>query len=191
MARRSDHTREELLELAIQSGITLIEEEGFAQFSTRKVAAKMGYTVGTLYHLFGSYDDFVLHVNARTLDMWYEDMEKAITATGSEAVHQMAKEYIRFSKEHYNRWIVLFEHHYDHDQDLPEWYKPKFSRFFTLLEKLLTSLTNDPHHTARVLWAGIHGICILSLSQKLGLVAADDPEKLAATLVASCLEKAA
>lgn len=190
MARRSDHTREELLELAIQSGIALIEEEGFAQFSTRKVAAKMGYTVGTLYHLFGSYDDFVFHVNARTLDMWYDAMEKGITAKGRDAVHQMAEQYIAFSKNHYNRWIVLFEHHASDNRELPDWYKPKLTRFFTLLEQLLASISKDPHHTARVLWAGIHGICILSLSQKLDLVAAETPQKLAFSLVDGCLATA-
>ncbi|HEV3447204.1 MAG TPA: helix-turn-helix domain-containing protein, partial [Gemmataceae bacterium] len=68
MARRSDHTREELKDLAIQAAIALIEADGIGQFSARQVAARIGYTVGTLYNVFGSYDELLLNVNARTVD---------------------------------------------------------------------------------------------------------------------------
>ena len=67
MARRSDHTREELTELAIDAALALIEADGFAQFSARQVAAKIGYTVGTLYNVFGSYDSLLLHVQSQAL----------------------------------------------------------------------------------------------------------------------------
>ncbi len=75
MARRSDHTREELTELAIDAATALIEAEGFANFSARQVAAKIGYTVGTLYNVFGSYDRLLFHVHERPLDHWYEFMQ--------------------------------------------------------------------------------------------------------------------
>ena len=68
MARRSDHTREELKELAIAAGQKVISDEGFCKFSARKVAKEMGYTVGTLYNIFGDYNDIVLHINFATLD---------------------------------------------------------------------------------------------------------------------------
>jgi hypothetical protein len=70
---------------------------------------------------------------------------------------------------------------------LPEWYVPKMARFFTLVENiLLPDMHNNrakAKRAARVLWAGIHGICILALSGKLDLVGADSAEILAMSLV--------
>ena len=42
MARRSEHSKEELKILAIDAAIELIEENGFSNFSARAVAAKIG-----------------------------------------------------------------------------------------------------------------------------------------------------
>jgi AcrR family transcriptional regulator len=188
MARRSDHSREELKELAIQAGLRIIKNEGFSNFSARKVAADIGYTIGTLYHVFGTYDDFILHLNARTLDIWYDVMQEDLRAhKKGDPIRAMAKSYIRFSREYYNEWIALFEHHMHNGKPVPEWYEPKMIRFFALVEDLLLPMTNNSrkkaHRAARILWAGIHGISILSLSDKLDLVGAESAEMLANSFV--------
>lgn len=191
MARRSDHTREELRELILQAGEALLDEGGLAAFGARKVAARIGYTVGTLYHVFGSYDAMVLHINARTLDHWYGEMEAAVQAGPERAVHALAEAYIRYSRQHYYRWVTLFEHHMPGEEPLPDWYAPKLSRFFTLLEKavqpMLKGTQADPKHAARILWTGIHGIAILSATHKLDLVTQASAEALAQEAVDSYL----
>jgi AcrR family transcriptional regulator len=188
MARRADHTREELTELAISAGIELIEKEGFSKFSARKVATNIGYSIGTLYNVFGSYDDFILHIHARTLDGWYEAMQSALERDKSgQPIRALARAYVAFCREHYALWLALFEHHMSEERPLPEWYVPKMARFFTLVENiLLPDMHNNrakAKRAARVLWAGIHGICILALSGKLDLVGADSAEILAMSLV--------
>jgi AcrR family transcriptional regulator len=188
MARRSDHSREELKELAIQAGLDIIKNEGFSKFSARKVAAKIGYTVGTLYNVFGTYDDLILHINAHTLDSWFAEMQDAFQShQKGDPIQAIGKFYIQYSREHYNEWIALFEHNIGDDKPLPEWYAPKLTRFFTLVEKLLLPVVKDNRkkakRSARILWAGIHGICILSLSKKLDLVGAESAEILAASFV--------
>jgi len=50
MGRRNDHTRKDIKEMAISASLELIEERGFSGLSTRKVASKIGYSVGTLYN---------------------------------------------------------------------------------------------------------------------------------------------
>jgi AcrR family transcriptional regulator len=192
MARRADHTREELTELAIAAGLKRIREEGFARFSIRQVATDIGYTVGTLYNVFGSYDSFILHINARTLDEWYAIMRDALTQhSGEEPVHTLAKAYVAFSRSHYRQWSALFEHQLADDFARPQWYQPKMTRFFALVEAPLQEIVgNDKakaRHCARVLWAGIHGICVLSLSGKLDLVKADSAESLAESFVKTYL----
>ncbi|MEO0642572.1 MAG: helix-turn-helix domain-containing protein, partial [Pseudomonadota bacterium] len=58
MGRRSDHTANELRQLLIECGHKLIAERGFAKFSGREAARRAGYTVGTLYNVFGSLDGY-------------------------------------------------------------------------------------------------------------------------------------
>ena len=78
MGRRSDHSREELEEMAIDAAAKIVETEGFQSLTARKVASKIGYTVGTLYHVFRNFDDLVIHLNARTIDEMAELIQKAV-----------------------------------------------------------------------------------------------------------------
>lgn len=185
MARRADHTREELMDIALTAGEALLRREGPEGFSARKAAAAFGYTVGTLYHVFGSYDDYLLHINARTLDRWYIFMEGAVKPHGGDtAIHALAQAYIAFARANYHEWSALFTHRLAEDRELPEWYVPKMARFFALTEQVLLPLAKDKAaKSARVLWAGIHGICVLALSGKLELMETDSAESLAQNLV--------
>lgn len=188
MARRADHTREQLTEMAITAGVKLIEKEGFSHFSARSVATSIGYTIGTIYHVFGNYDLFILHINARTLDEWYDVMHKAIDADkGKNPIRALARAYIDFSQSHYQQWLALFEFHMSAGSEVPQWYLDKMARFFVLAEKPLMPLVANNRRkakrAARILWAGIHGICMLSLSGKLDLVEADSAEILAMSFV--------
>jgi AcrR family transcriptional regulator len=38
-------------------------EEGFARFSTREVAKRIGYSVGTIYNMFDNADALVVAIN--------------------------------------------------------------------------------------------------------------------------------
>ena len=187
MARRYDHTPEELKELAIAAGVSMIEEEGFAKFSARGVAARIGYTVGTLYHVFGSLDNFIMHINARTLDNWHQSLSRSVSASKSDPVKSLAKGYLTFAKDNYNLFVTLFEHQV---KDVPEWYAPKMGQLFELVEHELQQRVSDKtkaRHLAKVLWASIHGITVLSLSGKLEVVGSDSAEKLMETVLKGLL----
>lgn len=56
MGRRSDHSRDQLRTMIVEEGHRQIAEVGFAKFSAREVAKAIGYSIGTLYNVFGSYD---------------------------------------------------------------------------------------------------------------------------------------
>ncbi len=60
MARRSDHSKEEIKALAIKHAYKLIEENGEAGFKARDIAKRMGYTVGTIYYVFGNMENLRL-----------------------------------------------------------------------------------------------------------------------------------
>ena len=69
MARRNDHTREELVSITINEVNTFLENKPYHELSLRKLASLIGYVPSTLVNIFGSYDLLLLEVNARTLDL--------------------------------------------------------------------------------------------------------------------------
>lgn len=187
MARRSDHTREEIREMAVRAGQAILREKGLSGFSARQVAKDIGYTVGTLFNVFGSYDAIILQVNAATLD----DLEAFMAAgvdkkTGGEkAVRKLAERYVQFAREHYLRWSALFEHRLPPETPLPEWYQAKVGGIFAMVEAPLIPLMGRQKaaHAARVLWASVHGICELGLSGKLDIAEAESVDVLVNSLI--------
>ncbi|MES2985259.1 MAG: TetR/AcrR family transcriptional regulator [Pseudomonadota bacterium] len=171
MARRSDNTREELKKMAIEAGLDLLEESGPEKLSVRKIAARIGYTVGTLYNVFDDFEDIVLHLNAATL----HDMHAQLAALANtrkkpqQRILDFAHCYGAYALAHQARWKLL--HQSSRVTKLPEWFLSDVHHIFALvdaplkeLSKQKPAITND---AAKVLWAGLHGICALSLSQKL------------------------
>ena len=192
MARRSDHTRPQLELLAVEEGWKMMEEHGLAKFSARQLAERIGYSVATVTHLFGSYEGLILRLNGHTLDIWYEDFQAQLANyRGKKPLQRIANAYIAFSRAHPHAWLALFTHEMPGGKSLPDWYLEKLQRFFTWVEAMVLPLTNQPQQAgkqARVLWAGIHGIAMLSLTQKLDLGYPPRPEndmaeKLAADLI--------
>ena len=178
MARRSDHTPEQLKTLMIKVGLKLIRKDGFRSFSARKVASEVGYTVGSVYHVFGSYDGLILHINVAILDYMYEEVKSALEgARRKEGLLALAEAYVDFAGAHYPAWLALFEYRLDETTELPDWYQERLQALFLLIEdQLLPYVGNDrkkARREAKVLWAGIHGIATLGLSGKLDVVGAD------------------
>jgi AcrR family transcriptional regulator len=82
MARRSDHSREALEELILSHAHALMAETGLQRFSAREVAKRIGYSVGTLYNVFGSLDRLLLAVNSRTFLVWASEIADRLDAAG-------------------------------------------------------------------------------------------------------------
>jgi AcrR family transcriptional regulator len=193
MARRSDHSKEDLKALALDAAEAILREHGLAHFSTRAVATRMGYTVGTLYHIFGNLNGLLLQLNARTLDAWYDSTLKSIAHTHAQqghVIHALAQHYLSFAHSNRHVWLTLFEHRLPDDTPIPEWFAPKMQRFFDLLEAELTPYLPAAHipQRARLLWSGIHGIVMLSLQNKLDVAGHDDASALCAGMVDALLE---
>lgn len=180
MARRNDHSREEIMEMAVKQGAILLAESGLAEFSARKLAASIGYTVGTLYNVFGSYEQLMLHINARTLAELEAALGKANAEGGKpkKKLRQLTVAYLEFAKAHYQRWLALFEYHLPEGGAVPDWYGGKLSSLFSLIERPLQEYAGfsakQAAREARALWAGVHGVCVLGLSGKLAVVGAQD-----------------
>jgi len=194
MARRSDHSREEIRDMALEAAEQIILEQGQEGLTARKVASEIGYTVGTLYLVFENLDDLIMHINARTLDRLHQLVTDVETQnlTHEDRLIRLGQIYIHFAYGDLHRWALIFEHHLPDERPIPDWYAKKIMRVFTVVEELLKPLT--PHRSdseisqaACALWAGIHGICILGITQKLGDVGEDSVQDLAKSLMVNYL----
>lgn len=174
MGRRSEHTHEELRLMVIAVGNEMIAQEGFAALSARKLAKAIGYTVGTIYNVFGTHEALIAGINGQTLD----DLEQFIraripvAAEGVEHLQRLATAYWDFARTHDQRWCALFEAPRGSGADVPDWYRAKRAALFAVLEVPLSRLLQDQYAAklaARTLWASIHGICLLGLRGRLDL----------------------
>jgi AcrR family transcriptional regulator len=171
MARRSDNTRDELKKMAIDAGLDLLEESGVEELSARKIAARIGYTVGTLYNVFDDFEDIVLHLNTATLRDMHEQLAKLAHSRKKpqQRILDFAHCYGDYALAHQARWQLL--HQYSRSKKLPDWFMAEVQTIFALVDAPLKEVSAQKPATtrdaAKVLWAGLHGICALSLSQKL------------------------
>jgi len=189
MARRSEHTREQLGELILGAAEQLIAENGMAGLSARAIAKAIGYTPGTIYLVFANLDDVILHVNARTLDRLFAPIEKAVagddTPTGQ--LVRAARAYVEFARAHPNLWRACFEHRLPSEQTGPDYIDMRIQRLIALIMPPLAAASRAEgahlNAAAQALWSGVHGICILSLTNKLHLVGGQATEHLTDDLV--------
>jgi len=195
MARRSDHSREELREMTLTAAENIVVEQGYEGLSARKVATAIGYTVGTLYLVFENLDDLILHINARTLDRLHTRMTESQANPGDAVDYllQLGEIYIRFANDDPHRWAMVFEHRFSEDRVVPAWYQEKIARMFAMVEEGLEPLaTNRPQlevtQAARALWGGVHGICILALTDNLGIAGVDSVQDLTQSLISNYLK---
>lgn len=188
MARRSEHSLEELKEMILKAAETFIIEEGVCALKVRSIAMEIGYTVGSIYMVFGNMADLMMHINGRTLDDMTMQLKQVINQDNAElSIMQLAISYVSFATENCNRWNMVFEHRLAENEVLPDWYQQKVDTIFSLVEtqfQSLSALDNDKQDklAARALWSGVHGICILTLSGKTDLIG-DDVEKSVVLLV--------
>lgn len=193
MARRSEHTREQLGELILGAAEQLIADHGMAGLSARAIAKAIGYTPGTIYLLFANLDDVILHVNARTLERLYAPIEAAVTRDGTPTAQLVgaARAYVEFAREQPNLWRACFEHRLPSDQPGPDYIDTRIQRLIALIMAPLAAASNTEgaalNAAAQALWSGVHGICILTLTDKLHMVGGQATEHLTDDLVVNYL----
>ncbi|MGR8979941.1 MAG: TetR/AcrR family transcriptional regulator [Gammaproteobacteria bacterium] len=188
MARRSEHSLEQIKEMILKAAESIVIEEGYAALTMRKIAMEIGYTVGSIYMVFSSMSDLVMHVNAGTLDEIASLLRPDPDKSAEHNIEELAKIYLCYASSHYNRWSMIFEHRLGKTDEVPDWYRQKieevFREFEAQFEKLAPSYPDDEiKRVARALWGGIHGICFLSLSGKLDIVGIADVEASVVLLV--------
>ena len=176
MARRKDHTREELKSLILDAAWQVTGQDGLPALTARRIGTQIGYAPGTIYNVFPSMNSLTLHLNARTLDLLFDRLAVRPNAEeGAEAaMKNMARRYIAFATELRPYWMALFSADIAEERQKEFWYTEKIEGLFNPLESLLHERFQEKSKDeiaadARVLWSSVHGLTYLALTGKLPL----------------------
>lgn len=182
MGRRSDHTREELREMIIAEGHRQLAEVGFARFSAREVAKGIGYSIGTIYNVFGTYDGLLLALNGRTLDLWRDFLEARLVeaSDGRGRLEVAIAAYFDFALENRNTWAALYDFRLPAATPLPEAYAARVRAIFEVVVRevraaLPLARQENAPVLARSLLATVHGHCFFTLNGTFAILGEGDP----------------
>lgn len=192
MARRSDHTRKQLRALLIKHGHAVMAEAGLAGFSGREVARRAGYSVGTIYNVFGSLDLLIAAVNSHTFGLWADFLRKRLENAGADRIRALVEGYFDFALAHPKLWSAIYDHRLAEGVDMAEEDHGQRAALTAIVESEVRRLLPDPAaldvgRFARSLIATVHGHCSYQVSGSFALLDEADPAGAALARVRECL----
>lgn len=190
MGRRSDHSREELQGLIVQTTLALVRDHGAEKVTARQIAKSIGYTPGTLYSVFINLQDIFLHVTEIGLKDLFKLCDAAVENESDPyaAINGLGNAYLKFATEQTHQFDLMFARSASSAESAPDSIKNRIGSMFELIEIQLTQLNPDakPSHIklgARALWSGVHGLAMLRLSDQLYLDSTGKDEDIMEMLV--------
>ena len=192
MGRRSDHSREELEALVLAAGADLMAEVGMARFSAREVAKRIGYSIGTIHNVFGSYDRLVAAINTRTFGLWAAHLRARLAEAGTDRIAALVAGYFEFARANTHLWNAIYDHHLADDFALPQ--KDQDARAVLteiVIGEVARALDRVPDQAlatlTRSLIAIVHGHCAFAIGGAWTLMGEEAPESAALARVREAL----
>jgi AcrR family transcriptional regulator len=180
MGRRSDHSREELRAMIISEGHRQLAETGYARFSAREVAKRIGYSIGTVYNVLGSHDQLMLAINGVTLGLWHAHLDARLARSSEDRLRHAIEAYFEFAILHRNLWTALYDFRLPEGVEMPEYYQDKVRAITALVvdeiaDALPPARAERAAALARSLLASVHGHCFFTLNGTFSLLGETDP----------------
>lgn len=184
MGRRSDHSRAELAELIIAEGHRQMAETGFARFSAREVAKRIGYTIGTIYNVCGSYDRLILAINTRTFRLWAEHLRSRLAQAGEDRIKALVEGYFSFARDNPNIWTAIYDHRLLPGEIMPDEFLAQRGELTEIVvAEVAAALPEGARdiapRLARSLIATVHGHCFFALNGSFALMGETEPLEVA------------
>ncbi len=180
MGRRSDHTREQLRAMIVTEGHRQLSEVGYFRFSAREVAKRIGYSIGTLYNVFGTLDQLMLAINGVTLDRWRDYLLARLDRAGDDRLWTLVEAYFEFAMVNRHAWAAIYDHRLPESEPMPDDYVDRISALTGIVvDEIAAALPPERAERAQQLapsmLAGVHGHCTLTLNGTLGHLGITEP----------------
>ncbi len=180
-----------------------MEEVGFARFSAREVAKRVGYTIGTLYNVFGTLDQLLIAINTRTFELWADHVRERLAAgSGPESevgaddrIRRLVEAYFGFARANENSWSAIYDHHLPVDVKLSDEQNQRRGGLTQIIVDevagvLPEAARSEAPRLARSLIAVVHGHCVFDLNGSFALMGVSGPVELALERVREALRHA-
>jgi AcrR family transcriptional regulator len=195
MGRRSDHSRAELERMIILEGHRQMAEVGFARFSAREVAKRIGYSIGTIYNVFGTHDRLILAINTRTFVLWAAHLRERLEATQADRIRVLVEGYFIFARDNPNLWMAIYDHRLPPDAVMPEQFEKQRSELTEIVTAevaaaLPEAVRPNAPRLARSLIATVHGHCTFAVNGTFALMGEASPLELALARIRESLAAA-
>ena len=165
MARRNEHSLDEIKKMLIEAAESIIIDQGYSALTVRKIVIKIGYSVASFYMVFTNIAGLIRQIKTSTLKELIQTLRQLPSDSPEQCIQQLAKTYLHFAVNDFNRWSMI----YLTDTEPNGEYQQAINQLHDLLELEFSRL--EPHlsllqvkQAARTLWFSIHGICSLSLT---------------------------
>jgi AcrR family transcriptional regulator len=194
MGRRSDHSREELRALILAAGEQLLAEVGFAHFSAREVAKRIGYTIGTIHNVFGNVDGLMSAITDATFDLWAVHLRTSLEQSGDDRIAALVHGYFDFARANPQRWNAIYDHRPASETLTAERNAVRGRLTQIVVREVAAALGREPDAAidtlARSLIATVHGHCSFALAGSWAAMGQDDAEHVALARVREILAAA-
>jgi AcrR family transcriptional regulator len=178
--------REELVEACVR----LIEAEGIAAVSLRRVAREAGVSPGAPYHHFADRAALLSAISARGFELLTQDLLSAVgrpgTTSGGDEVSRTVAAYVAFARRQPGHFQVMFRPELSEPEKHPAVQEAGDAALQVLTDLVGRLGVADPHALGLTLWATGHGLAALALDGLLAQKAETwdtDPDALLARAV--------
>jgi AcrR family transcriptional regulator len=173
--RRADTTREQLTELALKEGATLMAEVGYRDFSARELARRIGYSVTAVLSAMGGSDGLVVAINTRTFVRWADRLDLVLAKDPQDRIAALVGAYFAFARSNPKSWSAIYDHKLPFGETIPEEQAESRGRLTGIVAREISSALpgverDDVASLTRSLVATVHGHCALELSGSYDLM---------------------
>jgi len=170
---RREAQRAGLRHAILDAAATLFVEEGYENFSMRRVAERIGYSATTLYRHFKDKDDLLFAIFDQGFEEFGRSLVEAAASTVDpvERIAAIGRAYVRFGKTHPGYYQMMFMERGDYlTKAIAEAGSTKGDSFGVLQRAVEAAIDSgaispgDSRAYSNMLWAIVHGIVALGIT---------------------------
>jgi AcrR family transcriptional regulator len=164
--------REDILEVSR----TLLVKDGFGKMSMRKIAKRAGVSATSIYLHFQNKDELLLALIESSIAKLAEALNENLADSDDSItkLEKMAQSFVTFALENTQEYEIIYM---VRPEEMPKFPKEKFQQIRKIYELLAGILSEgvskgslkveDPLMSAYTLWAQLHGVASVIISQRL------------------------
>lgn len=171
MPRKRRILKEHILDAALE----LMKEEGFTQFTARRIAENLNASTQPIYKEFKSMDDLKENLLEYVKEIIQRDVFK--TSSKDTQLREVCANYIRFAKQEKKLFCALFMNKELPAQVLHDCALDALSRVMEQMEEMADMDETERQAFLDIIWPSIHGTAVLTAHGQFDLNDAEIDEK--------------